>query len=852
MAGRKTLASGRSTIMTKLAAGARSAVLRASTALSLALGVGCVIGFASPAVAQSVDAASEEIVVTGLKHGERNVQDVPVAVTAFGAEQLEALNYDDLQSLTYTMPNVQLEDIGTARGIANFSIRGLGINSSIPSVDPTVGVFVDGMYLGINAGVLADNFDLAGIEVLRGPQGVLFGRNVTGGAIVIRTAAPSDDFEVRAGASVETGLNYTGDFTISGPLAPGVLSARFSTYYNKDEGWFENDFDGSQFGEGQLNIYRGALRFTPTNDLEFLLRLEQGFGEGDGPASQNHGFYSRDSFDFSINNPGYGSGNWEQAIFETNWDVGVGDGTITNIASWRDYEGISSSDIDATGDTAAPLTLAVNGTAFHARAVNEQEQWSNELRYAGTFGPVDVVLGHYMFEQELFYIEERFLFAGFLPVAPVGPLSPLQYAAPDPFYITRVGGGLGEFSTWGVFANADWHLTDQLTLNLGVRYTEEDKEAQISRVRRGVTPVSQPIIAGFGPAAALVGLSILPADNLDGTNVPPGDGIVGGSIDGRFLNFSDSPFDLSWSDTSPRIGIQWQPNPDTNIYAFAARGFRSGGVNFRVTTLGTTAVTGAPTPFDSEEQTAYEIGWKQEFFDGRGRFNLAVFQNKIEGMQRETNVPDATGSGVQQVIVNAGDATIRGAEIEARFGITETLMVQLQAGYTDGEYDSVTADLDALQIDCVTPSAFGMAPALTVGPCDLALEIPRLSPWTYGVTLLHDLDIMGGVLSSRLAYNHRDANFYTDNNRGVLNEADIIDANFTFRPNDSNWSFSLYGNNLTDEATFGGDTQLPGSPAYCPLGAPATCSDTNPFNGNATFSPLNKGRVIGASLRYSF
>jgi iron complex outermembrane receptor protein len=792
----------------------------------------------------AVDAADDDVVVTALKHGERNVQDVPVAVTAFGEEQLDALNYQDLQSLTYVMPNVQLEDIGTARGIANFSIRGLGINSSIPSVDPTVGVFVDGMYYGINAGILADNFDLAGIEVLRGPQGVLFGRNVTGGAVLIRTAAPSDEFEVSGGLAVETGLNYIADLAINVPLMPGVLAARFSTYYNEDEGWFENDFDGSQFGGGEQRIYRGAIRLTPTNNLEMLLRLEQGSGDGDGPASQNHGFYSRDSFDFSVNNRGFGSGDWEQAIFETNWDVGFGDGTVTNILGWRDYSGRTSSDIDATGDTAAPLTAVVNGTAFHARAINDQNQWSNELRYAGTFGPVDIVAGHYMFEQELFYIEERFLFAGFLPV-----VGPLQYNSPDPFWITRVGGGEGEFSTWGLFANADWHLTDELTLNLGVRYTEEYKDARISRIRRGVTPVSSFVTVGPAP---LLGQFILPADNLDGTNTPTGDGVVGGSIDGGFLNFSDQPFHLSWNDTSPRIGIQWEPNPDTNIYAYAARGFRSGGVNFRVTTLGSTAVSGAPTAFNPEETTSYEIGWKQEFMDGAARVNLALYRNEIEAMQRETNVPDATGSGVQQVIVNAGTAIVQGAELEARFAFSENFMVQVQAGYTDGEYDEVTADLDALRVDCVTPSAFGDPAALTVGPCDLALEIPRLAPWTYGISLFHDLSLFGGVLSSRVSYNHRDENYYTDNNRGVLNEADIVDANFTFRPDDSNWTFSVYGNNLTDEVTFGGDTQLPGSPAYCPLGAPATCTDTNPFNGNATFSPLNKGRVIGAQLRFEY
>lgn len=778
----------------------------------------CASALTSGAWAQTaVETIEDEVIVTALKHGERNVQDVPVAVTAFGEEQLEALNFEDLQSLTYTIPNVQFEDVGTARGVANFSIRGLGINSSIPSVDPTVGVFVDGMYLGINAGILTDNFDLAGIEVLRGPQGVLFGRNVTGGAVIIRTAAPSDEFEVSGGAAVETGLSYTGDLAVNIPLAPGVLAARFSTYYNRDEGWFENDFNGEQFGEGELRVYRGALRLTPAPNLEMLLRLEQGSSDGDGPASQNHGLFSRDSFDFSINNPGYGSGDWEQAIFETNWDVGFGDGTVTNIASWRQYEGLSSGDIDATPNT-----------AFHARAVNEQDQWSNELRYAGTFGPVDVVAGHYMFEQNLFYIEERFLLAGLLPTAPVSAASPLQYAAADPFWITRVGGGEGEFTTWGAFVNTDWHITDTLTLNLGVRYTEESKDARISRIRRGVTVVSQPIIDGFGPAAGLIGQSILPADNLDpGFPNPPGDGVVGGSIDNRSLNFSDSPFSLSWNDTSPRIGLQWEPNPNTNLYAFAARGFRSGGVNFRVTTLGVAGTAQPPTAFDSEEQTSFEIGWKQEFADGRARVNLALFHNEIAGMQRETNVPGS--SGVQQVIVNAGDARIQGAELEARLGITENFVVQVQAGYTDGEYDEVTADLNG---DGAVTAA------------DANLEIPRLAPWTYGVTLLHDLPMSFGTISSLLTYNHRDENFYTDNNIGFLNEADIIDASVTFRPTEGSWSFAVYGTNLTDEVTYGGDTILPDSPSFGGDGVPG--------NQPPTFSPLNKGMVVGARLRVDF
>jgi len=136
-----------------------------------------------------------EILVTGTKTKDaENVQDVPLAVTAFNAGTLEAFKIRDISGLSFQAPTVSLDDVGTTRGTANFTIRGLGINSSIPSIDPTVGVFVDGVYLGINGGVVFDLFDLESVEILRGPQGVLFGRNVTGGAVVINTGNPTEDF----------------------------------------------------------------------------------------------------------------------------------------------------------------------------------------------------------------------------------------------------------------------------------------------------------------------------------------------------------------------------------------------------------------------------------------------------------------------------------------------------------------------------------------------------------------------------------------------------------------------------------------------------------------------------------
>jgi iron complex outermembrane receptor protein len=748
--------------------------LRSGAAIGLALSVfSGALAVAPSAWAQgAVDAVTDDdIVVTATKRDDVLAQDVPGALTTFSAEALEALNFDDISSLTYTMPNVQLEDIGTAPGVANFGIRGLGINSSIPSVDPTVGVFVDGMYYGINAGIVVDTFDLEAIEVLRGPQGTLYGRNVTGGAVLLRTTTPDDTFSVNAGASYETGPEWTADVTVSGPLAPGVLSGKIAIYHQEDDGWFENDFDGSQFGASQLDIYRAALRLTPSENVDMILRLEQGYGESDGPASQNHGAGQdeRGSFDFSINNRGYAIGDWEQAIFEVNVDVGFGDGTITNIAGWRDYEGYSSGDIDATG-----------GNGFHSRAVNLQEQWSNELRYAGTFGAFDLTAGLYWFEQTLFYIEERSIAGG---------------------AVFRVGGGDGTFSTEAAFANLDWHLNDELTLSLGARYTQEEKEAQVSRIR-GTT------------------------NNLDGAVIVPGEFQQGGNIDTQTLVFSDSPFDLKWHDLSPRLGIQWEPNPDTNIYAFFAQGFRAGGVNFRTTTLGSGGgpLSGAPRAFDPEEQDSYEIGWKQDFMDGQGRLNVALFHNVIDNMQRETNVPDP--AGVQQVIVNAGEATIQGAELEARWALTDNFLVSVQVGYTDGEYNEVTADLDNNGV---------------VNGGDLDQLIPRLAEWTYGATAIYDLEIFGGILSSRLSYNHRDESVYNDTNTGFLADADIYDANFTFSPEGADWSIAVYGDNLTDEATWGGDTVLPDSPLFGGDGV----------GGNAppTFSPLNEGRVIGIELR---
>ena len=224
-----------------------------SLGTSLAIGVAMLI---APATAQQLSSSIlEEVVVTATKKNiEETVHDVPLALTVYRADQLDALHVRDLADLSFSMPNVQLDDIATVKGTANFSIRGLGINSSIPSIDPTVGVFVDGMYMGGNSGVLLDMFDLESVEVLRGPQGLLFGRNVTGGAVVINTKDPGDAFAFSVKTAIEgrleegTGASYYAMTSVTGPVMED-LSARLSMYMNIDEGWHESLFDGRDFGE---------------------------------------------------------------------------------------------------------------------------------------------------------------------------------------------------------------------------------------------------------------------------------------------------------------------------------------------------------------------------------------------------------------------------------------------------------------------------------------------------------------------------------------------------------------------------------------------------------------------------
>lgn len=688
---------------------------------------------------RTADALLEEIIVTATKRaGGVDVQDAGVAITAYNEKQLDAMHLRDVQAIGYAAPSVQLEDIGTTRGTANFSIRGLGVNSSIPSIDPTVGVFVDGMYLGINSGVVLDIFDLEGIEVLRGPQGLLFGRNVTGGAVLLRTTRPSEDFRFKGKLATETGDNFYASAVVSGPLSD-AWRGKFALYHNDDGGWHTNQATGADHGAADTTMVRGGLEFLPTDTMSFLLRLEHGEAEGDGPASQNEGLFGTTGFGLSIDEPGFYDNDWNQAILESSFDVNAGDGEIINILGWREYSSMAMSDVDSS-----PLFL------FHAPARTEQDQFSNELRYSGSYDNLYVTTGAYFFQQDLQYLERRLIQGGALDIT---------------------GGGTQETETFALFASLDVVLTDVFTLNLGGRYTREEKTARIASIPLNLCTIDA------GCAAA---------------------------------DLNDS---RQWKNFTPKIGIQVMPDDTTQLYGFWTKGFRSGGYNMRHT-----AVAIPNESFDEEEQTSFEVGVKKDLAGGRVRVNAAAYHNKIENMQREVNLTDPI-VGVVQIIKNTADATITGLDLEASWVLSDSLFLSTSLGYVDGQYDELLFDI----------SGDGV-----IDDVDKALKLPRLAPWSYGAQLVYTRDLSWGQLSMQASGYRRDPAKYTDNNRGSLRAADMFDASISLGLMDGRVSLSAYGKNLKDESTIGGDTQLPGnfpgSPGFPVPGLAGSKATFSPLN----------------------
>lgn len=732
-------------------------------ASAAALSVAIIVVFSLPNIAIAQEGAAgallEEIVTTARKRSAAEaVQDVPVAVSAFGSVQLDALFVKKLEDLSYLMPNVQLESVGTFPGVQNFSIRGQGINSSIPSVDPTVGVFVDGVYMGITYGVVLDTFDLESVEVLRGPQGLLFGRNVTGGAVVVRNARPNGEYgaRFRVGATDQDQFNFAA--AIEGSLVEDKLAAKLIVLYDDDPGYFSNlnptaanpaphpfqpfyieAADGSNVGALRTTLIRPTFVWTQSDTVDWTLIIEHGITDGDGAAWTNvtaQRAAAQPDFATLSDETGYTDIDWTQVMLETNV-AEIGNGTVTNILAYRSVNSESAADIDGTD---LPI--------FSAPGIAEQSQWSNEIRWSGSFSDNwDATLGFYYFDQTINYREARYIW---LP-PPLGP-------APFGVNLQAALGGDMDASNFGVFWSNDFHVSDAWTITAGLRYTDESKTAQI---------------------------------------------IIGGCTDNITFNCPMDNLQGDWNNITPKLGAQFTLSDNTQFYGFWTQGYRSGGFNFRNARPDLIP----PGPTDEEQNNTFELGFKSDFMDGRMRLNVAVFHNEIKDMQRELNVPDPQVI-VLQATINAGDVTISGVEIDFVALLTDTFSINLSYGQQDGKYDRVEPAYAAL-----------------LGP-----ELPRLAPTNYSLGFSWDFSLGNAGLFNLMAnHSFRERHPYNDSNTEFFEDQRRTSASLNWASPSDQWSVSLYGKNLEDEANWGNLTSIAGL---------------------WTAGPMKRGRILGLEVNF--
>jgi iron complex outermembrane receptor protein len=603
------------------------------TALVISAMSGSALAQEAPSVQEddSVARLGDVLVVSRKRAAGEVLQNTPVAATAFGAQQLEEAGVKDLTDVGRMAPSVSLQP-SSQKGVQNFSIRGMGVSGSTPSDEPAVGIFQDGVYWGSNYGALNELFDMEGVEILRGPQGTLFGRNVTGGAVSVRSARPSFNPSAEGTAGIGNYGLKEASGVVTGPLIGDKLAGRLAIQARRLDGYFTNTVTGKDYGESDSFIVRPSLTWdvSPTFSVTALAEWFMDSGDptvvrGIAPCTipgcapnlaTKEGFKNSDNYyDVAYNVPGSNDVDVFLGVVEANWDVFGG--VLTSVTGVRNVSTRVVTDFDGTPSA-----------GFLQQIAQDQEQFSSELRFAAEVNNfLSYTVGLYYFDQKFDFRERRSLNNNATNIATRSHLDNDSFAA---------------------FADADFRLTDKLTVTAGVRYTQETKTASA---------------AAFGAC----------------------------SLDWENCTFT-GPLSTSDENTSPRISVSYDIADKQLIYASATRGFRSGGFSLRGTAL--------IEPYRAEEVTAYEIGYKGDLLDRRLRLNLAAYQNTYDDLQR-TVLGVSESAGVVQSVFNAAAATVTGAEVEVTAILSNNFEVTAAYGYTDAKYDEYLGYADPSAISFV-------------------------------------------------------------------------------------------------------------------------------------------------------
>lgn len=681
----------------------------------------------------------QDIVVTAQRGARGEVaQRVPVAVTAVSGDLISSMHATTLIDVAQVAPSVNFTGAATLPGFANFFIRGIGVSGSTSSIDPAVNVSVDGMVYDFQGGTILDAFDVDSIEILRGPQGILFGRNTTGGAVSVNTRRPTKTFDADAEFTVGNFNRYEGSVMVRGPLAGDSLLGKVTVLYRRRDGYV-HDRNGGTFVPAQFNpsgvapptatgtvgdvdsiAVRPSLTWKPTSNLEFNLLGEYVHMNGGGSYPRvRPGFdallrsrfgYTPPPGDFqaNLNLIGFTRIRAPRLVGEINLDVGVG--RFTSVTGYRDV------DYQFAFDDGTPFVIIEFPEGNKIRS----KQFSQELRFASDFSEVvDFVVGGYYDRHDLNIVERRNQ-ANLVGVPTAATYSVTQLQA----LFTQ------EAKSAAAFANVNLHPVEGLTLTAGGRYTWERKEI-----------VSTPLSA-----------------------------CTGGNFTGCSTTVIESG--RTFKNFSPKLGAQYNFNPDILLYGSWTNGFRSGNYNSRATSalqLG---------PVNPEKAESYEIGFKSTFLDRRVRVNLTGYRTNYSDLQLTIL------QGVLQVLQNAGKARFQGIELETTVRPIDQLELTASFGYIDAKYVELNGPL---------PGKASVADSLKLE----LLKVPKYTAFGSAAYTIN-APSLGTDIVTRVSYAWKD-HFYADvlNNAFARQDAyGTLDASISARFD--NFRVSIFGRNLAD------------------------------------------------------
>ncbi|MFN3425222.1 MAG: TonB-dependent receptor [Novosphingobium meiothermophilum] len=694
----------------------------------------------------------EAIVVTARRRAE-NLQNVSASISALGATDLAKRFDADVRDFARASPNVVIDDTQQGPGgVAAIYIRGIGVADVEKSVDPAVGVVIDDIYLGQSSGSLIRAIDIDRVEVLRGPQGTLFGRNATGGVINLARSRPTQELTGKVRATYSSFETYDLQGVVSFGITQDV-ALKVSGAYNTTDGYI---FNRTQNQPGQKSDFRAIsaqLLITPTENLELTASYDRQVTRQDPP--QLHAItrptdlfcaafnycspapgvpISGDRYVTVGNAPVDKSARFEldMAIGKAKYDFG-NDFELQYIFGYLKTNESINQDFDST-----PETL------YHTDRPARWRQITNEVRLIkGGDGPLTFVLGGFHWDSRYTINLKNYIgFAG----------APLLTSAQDVTQTTK---------SYAAYFEGDYKITDKLKLTLGGRYTHDRKTSIVNDGTvfiYGTLEEANPILA-----------------------IPPS--LAGGSI------VMNAPARQSWSEFTPKVSVSYNWTDDVMTYGLWSRGYRAGGFNGRPATIGAATI-----PYNPETLDNFELGFKTQFLDNRVRLNGALYLMKYKDMQQDLDVPaPGTPTGRENRTINASQAELKGFEIDLTAQITREFTIAGNVGYLEARYKNFVGDIYS-----------------TGTPVDATfLRLRRAPRWTFDIRASYEREIGPGTLMLNAELHHLGAHELTFlNNPNVRNGAqNMLDASISYKIDKT--MISVFGRNILDQNgwTIGYDVQ---------------------------------------------